>query len=203
MADGLDKLVANLSEFEEISSFYQGDQLHLFLRKGVYPYDYVNSLEKLKETRLPSKEEFYSRFNDENSSDEDYQNAQRVSDTFNIKTMREYHDLYLVSDVLLLGDVFEGFRKTCQKNYKLDPVWYYMAPGLSYDAMLKTTRVSWYLLNDIDMAQMIEKGIRVGISIITTRHSEANNKYMEINTIQRNPPSTFNTLMPTISTAGQ
>ena len=92
--------------------------------------------------------------------------------------MREYHDLYLKSDVLLLADVFESFRKTCQKNYKFDPAWYYTAPGLSYDAMLKTTRVSLDLLTDIDMAMMIEKGIRGGVSMITTRHSEANNKYM-------------------------
>ena len=87
--------------------------------------------------------------------------------------MREYHNLYLKSDVLLLADVFEGFRRVC-----LDPAWYYTAPGLSYDAMLKTTKVNLDLLTDIDMAQMIKKGIRGGISIITTRHSEANNKYM-------------------------
>ena len=107
MAAGLDKLVANLSEFEEISSFYQGDQLQLLLRKGVYPYNYVNSLEKLQEIRLPPKEAFYSKLNDENISDEDYQHAQKVWDTLNMTSMREYHDLNLKSDVLLLADVFE------------------------------------------------------------------------------------------------
>ena len=63
------------SEFEAISSFYQGDQLQLLLKKGVYPYDYVNTLEQLKETKLPPKEAFYTKLNDENISDKDYQHA--------------------------------------------------------------------------------------------------------------------------------
>ena len=179
MSTGLDKLVANLTEFLEISKFFQDSQLQLLLRKGVYPYDYVNSLEKLRETSLPPKEAFYYKLNDECISDSDYQHAREVWDAFNIQTMREYHDLYLESDVLLLADVFESFRKECQKNYDLDPAWYYTAPGLSYDAMLKKTEVELQLLTDVDMAQMIEKGIRGCISMITTRHSEANNPYME------------------------
>ena len=129
---------------------------------------YVNSLEKLQETSLPPKEAFYSKLNEEDILDEDYQHAQNVWTTFEMKTMREYHDLYLESDVLLLADV---------QNYELDPCWYYTAPGLSYDAMLKTTGVTLELLTDIDMAQMIEKGIRGGVSMIRTRHSQANNKY--------------------------
>ena len=73
---------------------------------------------------------------------------------------------------------FESFRKECLGNYDLDPAWYYTAPGLSYDAVLKTTRASLDLLTDIDMAQMIDKGIKDFVSMISTRHSEANNKYM-------------------------
>ncbi|XP_072019741.1 uncharacterized protein [Amphiura filiformis] len=178
MAAGLGKLVENLDEFFELPKFYQDEQLQLLLRKGVYPYDHVNSLEKLQETSLPPKDTFYSKLNEEHISDEDYEHAQKVWNTFEMKTMREYHDLYLKSDVLRLADVFESFRKLCLKNYKLDPCWYYTAPGLSYDAMLKTTGVKLELLVDYDMAMMIEKGIRGGVSMISTRYSEANNKYM-------------------------
>ena len=176
LSAGLDKLVANLTDYPEISKFFQDPRL--LLRKGVYPYDHVNSLEKLQESNLPPKEAFYSKLNEEPISDEDYQHAQNVWTTFEMQTMREYHDLYLKSDVLLLADVFENFRKVCLQNYELDPCWYFTAPGLSYDAMLKTTGVNLDLLTDIDMAMMIEKGIRGGISMISTRYSKANNKYM-------------------------
>ena len=60
---------------------------------------------------------------------------------FDIKTLGEYHDLYLKSDVLLLSDVFENFRETCYQYYKLDPAHYYSAPGLSWNACLK---MDWY-----------------------------------------------------------
>ena len=95
LSTGLDKLVANLTDYPEISKFFQNPQLQLLLRKGVYPYDYVNSLEKLQESSFPPKEAFYSKLNEEDISDEDYQHAQNVWTTFEMKTMREYHDLYL------------------------------------------------------------------------------------------------------------
>ena len=95
-----------------------------------------------------------------------------------MSTMRDYHDLYLELDVLLLADVFENFRDICLKNYKLDPAWYLTAPGLSWDAMLRTTKIKLELLNDPDMLMMFEKGTRGGVSMISNRYSEANNTYM-------------------------
>ena len=151
----------------------------LLTRKGVYPYDYVSSLEKLSETQLPPKDSFYSKLNDEEISDDDYQHAIKVWNTFECKTIRDYHNLYLKSDVLLLSDVFENFRKTCLKHYKLDPVHYYTSPGLAWDACLKETGQELQLLHDYDMLMMFEKGIRGGISHISKRYAEANNKYMK------------------------
>ena len=96
-----------------------------------------------------------------------------------IKTMGEYHDLYLVSDVLLLTDVFENYRKTCMQYYKLYPCHYFTSLGLSWDAMLKMTNIKLELMTDIDMFQFIEKGMRGGISYITNRYGNANNKCMK------------------------
>ena len=93
--------------------------------------------------------------------------------------MGEYHDLYFESDVLLLTDVFENFRKTCMQYYKLDPCHYFTSPGLSWDAMLKMTNIKLELMTDIDMFQFIEKGMHDGVSYITNRYGEANNKYIK------------------------
>ena len=138
----------------------------------------MDLLEKLKETKLPPKEAFYSRLNYEGISDEDYAHAQKVWKTFDMKSLKDYHDLYNRAHVLLLADVFENFRDICIKNYKLDPAHYYTAPGLAWDAALKITEVELELLSDIDMLLNVEKGIRGGVSMISTRYGKANNKYM-------------------------
>ena len=163
----LANLVSNLSP-DDFHSTKHAFKLNtsLLTRKGVYPYDYVSSLDKLSETCLPPKEEFYSKLNDEDISDEDYQHAINVWNTFGCKTLRDYHNLYLKSDVLLLADVFENFRATCLKHYKLDPAHYYTSPGLAWDACLKTTGKHLELLHDYDMLMMFERGIRGGITHI-------------------------------------
>ena len=97
---------------------------------------------------------------------------------FNCEHLGDYHDLYLKTDVLLLADVFEDFRRACLGSYKLDPAHYISAPGLSWDAMLKRTGVKLDLLSDVNMYQFIEKGMRGGTSYISHRYARANNKYM-------------------------
>ena len=191
MASSLDKLTANLDEasFQCVNRFFHGQAVDLVRRKGVYPYDYVDSITKLSETKLPPQEQFYSELNHSSISDEDYEHARKVWKYFDMKTMKDYHNLYLKTDVLLLADVFENFRNVCVENYKLDPAWYYTAPGLAWDACLKKTEVNLELLNDIDMLLMIEKGIRGGVSTITKRHAEANNPYMK--TYDSNSPNKY------------
>ena len=180
MATGLDRLISNLPKesFNNMSRYYQGEELQLLFRKGVYPYDWCDGIDRLTSTKLPPIEDFYSKLNETDISQEDYNHAQKVWNTFGMKTMRNYLNLYLTSDVLLLADVFESFRNLCCKNYGLDPAWYYTAPGLAWDACLKITKVKLEL-TEYDMFLMVEQGIRGGVAMISKRYGKANNKYME------------------------
>ena len=135
----------------------------MLLRKGVYPHDYANHWERFKETQLPQIEDFYNSLNKTNITKKDYKHAHKVWDTFDIKNLAEYHDLYVKSDTILLADVFENFRSTCEKVYQLDPAHFASAPGLAMQACLKKTNVKLELLTDEDMLLMVENGIRGGI----------------------------------------
>ncbi|XP_055306814.1 uncharacterized protein LOC129571069, partial [Sitodiplosis mosellana] len=164
--------------YKEFERKYSSELLHMLERKGVFPYDYVDSLDRLRETALPSKEQFYSKLYEEDIEDDEYEFAQQIWEKFGIKSLGEYAELYLKTDVLLLADVFENFRETCHKIYNLDPAHYYTAPGLSWDAMLKYTDVVIELITDVDMLLFVERGIRGGITQCNKRYVEANNKYM-------------------------
>ena len=133
------------------------------LRKGIYPYEYIDILEKFNETTIPSKEAFYSNLNLENITDEDYNHTQKVWDVFKIRNLGGYHDLYVQSDALLLADVFENFRDNSIDIYELDPSYFVYVPRLAWQICLKKTEVELDLLTDNDMLLMIEKGTRGGM----------------------------------------
>ena len=111
-------------------------------------------------------------------SEEDYQHAQRVWKEFGIRTLGDYHDLYLRTDVVLQANMFEAFRDTCLKHYKLDPAHFYTSPGLAWKACLKRTGIKLELLTDPDMLLMFEWGIRGRITQAVHKYASANNKYM-------------------------
>ena len=150
----------------------------LVLRKGVYPYEDMNSFERFNETSLPPKEAFYSTLTDSHISEEDYEHAKKVWEAYECETLGDYHDIYLATDTLLLADVFENFRKTCLEHYELDPAHYYTSLGLSWDALLKHTNIKLKLLTDCNMYLFIEKGMRGGISTEMQRFFKANNPYL-------------------------
>ena len=127
-------LLIELSEkFPSTYKFCNKDlnKFELLLRKGVYPYEYMDSWERFNETSLPDKGSFYSELNKEDITDEEYAHAQKVWKVFKIKNLGEYHDLYVQSDTLLLSDVFENVRDKCLDIYQLDPIHFLSAPGLA------------------------------------------------------------------------
>ena len=98
---------------------------------------------------------FFSSLTDSHISDDDYLHAQKVWKEFETQNIAEYVQLYMKVDVLLLADIFEQFCENSLKAYRLDPCHYFTAPGLSWDAMLKITKVKLSLLTDIDMTMFI------------------------------------------------
>ena len=192
MSSSLGALVNNLPKdaFKNLLKYFKPKQAEILKQKGFYPYEYMDSEEKFNDTKLPPREVFYSKLSGRGIKEKDYNHAWNVWNTFEMKTFKEYHELYNITDVLLLADVFENFRDICLKIYGLDPVYYFTAPGLAWDACLKITGIELELLSDPNMLLMFEKGIRGGISIISNRYGEANNKYMQKG-FNKNKPSKY------------
>ena len=170
-----------IKKFENTYSFCNNDlnKFVLLLRKGVYPYEYMDSWEKFNEKSLPSKEDFYSNLNMENIDDIDYRHGNNVFKRFELENLGDNHDLYVQSDTLLLVDVFKIFRDMCIKEYELDPAHFLSLPGLAWQACLKKPNIELELLTDYDMLLMVEEGIRGGICHSIHRYAKASNKYMK------------------------
>ena len=119
----------------------------MLLRKGVYPYEYVDNWERFNETSLPPKESFYSELKLEDISDKDYSHAQKVWEEFGIRNLGEYHDLYVQTDTLFLADVYEQFRDKCIETYGLDSSYFLSAPGLAWQACFKKNKCEFRIIN--------------------------------------------------------
>ena len=144
--DTLDSNLKN-EDFKYLVSEFSIDKLEILRRKDAYPYEWVDSYEKFKHPFLLEKKCFYSSLKDGkqdrsngNISNEQCLHLQNVWDTFNFNTFEDFHKYYLKKDVLLLADVYKKFISTCLKYYGLDPCYYFSAPGLSWNAMLKMTK---------------------------------------------------------------
>ena len=140
LLSSIDKLVsANDPRDLKITRCFEKDEVKrsLLLRKGIYPYECIDSWDRFEKTSLPSIDKFYSKLNDSGMTEEDYSRALKVWEKFKCKNIGDYCDLYCRTDVLLLADVFENFRKKCSLHYKSDPAHYFISPGMSWDALLK------------------------------------------------------------------
>ena len=186
MATSLEKLVENLyDKNDKYTNFpcmkqYFDKHMDILCRKGFYPYEFMDNNDKLNYPELPPQEAFYSKLSQSSISDDDYKHAQNVYNQLHCKTFKDYHMAYLQCDVLLLADVFENFRNTCENYYGLDPANYISAPGLAWDAMLLKTNINLELMNDLEVLDIMERMKKGGLCFVgSKRHAVANNKYME------------------------
>ena len=151
----------------------------MLLGKLNFPNEFRKNWNVLEGTSLPSPACFCSSLTDESTSAEEYGKTQLVWRTFQLKTIGELADLYLKVDVLLLVSVFEKFRKHCLATYKLDPPHYFTLPSLSWDAMLRKTRVRLEIIRRVDKYIFFEAGIRGGFACAVKRYAKANHQYLD------------------------
>src|SRR5207253_2769756 len=134
--------------------------LDLLTSKGIYPYEHVTDETVCENTELPRKEAFFSAVRDEGISDEDYVRAQSVWGMLAIKKFCSYHAVYQMTDVYLLAQVFQDFRRLSLKNFELDPCYYISTPGLSWEAALRMTEAELELFTHVNKHNFIARGIR-------------------------------------------
>ena len=192
LPNSLDKLVQNLLKscnnnynlFKETKKLFreyqlktgvENDALKLLLQKGIFPYRYITSLEILKETELPLREEFYNDLTKSECSTQDYTHAKIVFEKFQCRNLEDYQNLYMRLDVCLLADVFQNFRYLSMQKYSLDPVHFFTSPSLSWQACLKKTETTIDLIVDPEMSNFIDKGFLGGVSFARNPYLKANN----------------------------
>ena len=184
MKASLAELADNLedADYKHLLSEFPADKLHLLKKKDTFPYEWIDDYKKIPYPRHPPRSAYYSRLHsntrkedDKETVDEKYNHSKNVWQTFNFKTVRDLHDHYLRKDVLLLADIFQKFINTCMKYYNLDPNHYFSAPGLSWDAMLKMTKIQLEKISDPDKHIFIESGMKGGICYAAKKYSKANN----------------------------
>ena len=188
-SSGINKFKTTIRLFEKYYGNIDNDIFEKLISKSSYPYEYLDDFKKF-DMKFPPRKHFYSSLKFSQVDKSKYKIAKFIYKKFNCKNMGDFHDLYVLLDTTLLCDIFTQFRSDTMKLYGLDPCHYYSIPSLSFDAMLKYTKVKIDLLKDVDMYMFIEKSLRGGISQVSCRFSQANNKYMGEN-FQIEEPSKY------------
>ena len=167
----VDTLKVSKNNFDLLRDWLDNDEdkLQALLRKGVYPYEYMTDIEKVREKALPPIEAFTSKLGGE-ISQEDYAHAQKVWKLFNCKSMVDYTKVYVQADTLQLAEAILDLRRGIYQEFSVDMCHYISLPMLSKDLMLKVTGCEMELLSDIEQIQMIRNGIRGGLSYVANRY---------------------------------
>lgn len=185
LAGSLESLVSHLKTkgecyFQHLKAIVPNQELRqLLYEKGVFPYSYLTSLDVLKERKLPPASAFFNDLTQRHISADSYKFARKVWDSFECKTFEDYLKVYLLTDVLLLADVFENFRSNSMMDYGLDPAHYFSSAHFTFDAFLSFTGMRLDLICDINQYLMFDKMIRGGLSMVCKRFSAANHPALE------------------------
>lgn len=152
----------------------------LLRKKNIFPYSYLTDETGVSHS-LPPQKKCYDVLYNKEMSDEDYNRMKYAYEFLDCENMEDYCRLYLKTDCVLLFDAFEFYRRTNMEKEGLDPVFYISLPQLSYDSMLKTTKVELELFppDQADMHTMINTSRRGGLTMCPHRYAVANNKYMK------------------------
>ena len=161
--------------FRYLSRYVQNDHLELFMRPQPFCYEFLDGPDKLTASELPPKSAFFDSISETDISDREYAHVQAIWHAVGMRTLRNYVETHLLTNVLLLADVLSIFRKTMTDTFKLDPMQYFSLSGYSFDCALRYSEEKIELLTDLEMHQMLESSIRGGLaSIGSPRYVKAN-----------------------------
>ena len=165
----------NLFRNELLSKGYSLNTVQKCLRKGVYPYEYMDDMKKLKESKLPSHQFFYSNLKDSNISQDDFEFAKELFEEAGCKSIENYMHLYLLCDVYLLTEVFLKFRNIVFSEHHLDAAQFITLPSLAIAAALYNSKGKFDLLYNIENLCLFEQNIRGGFTVVNQGYGKFNN----------------------------
>lgn len=159
--------------------YISDDILEKIICKSAFPYEFLDKFEKFDFEYFPNIEEFNSSLNFTKIDENRYNRAKYIYKYFKLRNFGDFTDFYCLLDSCLLADIFTKFRNDSLRIYGLEPLHYFSIPSLSWDAMLKYTKIEIELFSDVNMYLWIEKSLRGGVSQVSCRKAKANNIYME------------------------
>jgi hypothetical protein len=180
---------------------YSEELLRMCCQKGEFPYDWFSHPSKLDDTSLPAIEHWRSVIHQKDCSPADHQTAVSMWDALHCRTFADYHDFYLMQDVLLMSDVFEDFRRICQSEAGLEPFSFVSLPSFCFSKMLRggpqqvvdgavrPFEIQIFDNSQRDMYEFAEQSVRGGVSICPGRYAKANHKFLA--DFDRSQPSKF------------
>ena len=179
LADGFIKSGKPLIYTNYLLKKYVPPGAHQILSTGkqICPYSYLDSFDRLKETSLPPKDAFYNTLTQSHISNEDYEHCVELWELAECKTLNDFINAYLLTDIGYLCDVFTDWRSEMFKHLELDPLAYVSLPGVSFDSMIKTSGVELELIHDRELYETISSNVRGGLSGVFKTMARANNEY--------------------------